>query len=88
MNTLELRTVPLMKQTRRRDYVILLDDLEFGMSKEQLREITDLHNEGMKYEDISERVQRHPVEVIVALLHQAKDNRVNLKPFAYREMTN
>lgn len=71
MNTLQKRT-PMIEQTGRKDHVILLDELEFGMSKGQLETITKMHNEGMDFQDISKEVKRNPYEVIVALLHQAK----------------
>ncbi|MGM8212608.1 hypothetical protein ACLIBH_07420 [Virgibacillus sp. W0430] len=69
---------------RARDYVTLLDgDLEFRMHKEQLQVITDLHNNGIHYEDIAQKIKREPIEVIIALLHQAYGNRVDLQPLAY-----
>lgn len=62
------------------DTVILLEDLEFAMSRKQLKEITKLNNEGMGIYEISKKVERHPYEVIIALLHQAKTGRIPLGP--------
>lgn len=86
MNTLtkSKKEKAFIEPRRARDYVILLDDLEFAMSKEQLWEITNLHNDGMKLEDISEHVQRDKYEVLIALIHQAKKGTVKLRPFARR----
>ena len=69
----------------RDDYLILLDDLEFAMSKEQLKRITNLHNSGVDLEDIAEQEDRDPYEVIIALLHVARRAPKQIKrPFAYR----
>lgn len=68
----------------RDDYIILLEDLEFGMSKEQLDYILRLHNEGWHYLDIAEHVGRDPYEVIIALLHIARRAHKRIKrPLAY-----
>jgi len=40
MNTLNNK-IPIMQQTFSRDYVILLEDLEMGISKDQLNDITE-----------------------------------------------
>lgn len=65
------------------DYVFLLDDLELAMTKEQLNRVTRAWNDGMELEDIAAQERRHPVEVLVALIHQAK-RKVKLRPFAFR----
>lgn len=63
----------------RSDYVILLDDLEFRMTKRQLKEITRLNNLGYGVNKISEKVKRDPHEVIIALLHQSRKGSIPLK---------
>lgn len=73
-----------MHQTHKRDYVIMLEDLEFGISKEQFNYITNLHTQGMDFEDISKEVKRNKYEVLLALIHQAKQGK-GLKPFAFRK---
>ena len=83
MNTLNNK-IPIMQQTFSRDYVILLEDLEMGISKDQLNDITELHKAGMDFEDISQEVKRDPYEVLVALIHQAKRGHV-LPPFRHME---
>jgi len=72
-----------MKPERARDYVILLDDLNFQMSKNELKYITDLHNAGMEFEEIAKKLKRDPYEIILALLHRVK-NGANIRPIAYR----
>lgn len=78
MNTIG-SSIPTLKQSRHRDYVILLEELEFAMPKEQLWKITNLNNDGYGVKEISKIVKRDPYEVILALLHQARTNRVKLK---------
>jgi len=75
----------MIKQTRARDYVILLEDLEFAMPKTQLKRITDKHNSGLEIEEIAKNEGRNVYEVILALLHQAKTNKVPLRPLAFRK---
>lgn len=84
MNTLTGKVNAFLEPKKSGHYVILLDDLEFAMSKEQLWQITNLHNDGMKLEDISEYVKRDKYEVLIALIHQAKKGTVKLRPFARR----
>ena len=71
MNTATQR-VPILKQTRRRDYVFLLDDLELTMHKDQLDRVTKLWNVGLRIEVLAEFEKRNPIEVLIALMHQAK----------------
>jgi len=71
MNTATQR-VPILKQTRRRDYVFLLDDLELAMHKDQLDRVTKLWNVGLRIEVLAEFEKRNPIEVLIALMHQAK----------------
>lgn len=84
MNTLQ-RNAPMIELTG--DHVILLEDLEFSMPVKQLERITRLHNEGVDFQEISQRVKRNPYEVVLALLHQTKRGK-GIKPFAYRELEN
>ena len=65
------------------DYVFLLDDLELVMTKEQLRRVTVAWNNGAELEEIAAEERRHPVEVLLALIHQAKRGNIT-RPFAYR----
>ena len=66
-------------------YIILLQDLEFAMSPSQLERILDMHNQGMKIEEIAEKEKRDPYEVILALLHQARKSPKSIKkPIGYR----
>ncbi|GGB63731.1 hypothetical protein GCM10011409_46000 [Lentibacillus populi] len=72
-----------VKEGRHRDNVILLEELEFCMPKDQLRTITELHNNGMWIEDIAEEVKRNPYEVLLALIHQVKRG-YKMRPLAVR----
>lgn len=80
MNTLTYGN-SFVKQGYARDNVILLEELEFSMPKNQLDLITQLHNEGNSYKEISKLVKRNEYEVIIALLHQVK-RRFKLRPLA------
>lgn len=83
MNTLTHGFIPIPEQIGSENYVILLEDLEFCMPKEQLQEITGLHNDGMNFEDIAKEVKRNKFEVLLALIHQAKRG-CKLAPLAFR----
>lgn len=82
MNTAQSRP-PMIEMSRHRDYVIMLEDLEFAIPRSQLDEITRLHNEGMYFQDIAKEVKRNQYEVIIALLHQVKAGR-SMRPFTGR----
>ena len=79
--------IPLIDENFYRDYVILLEDKEFAMSKEQLGRIKYLHNEGRTVKEISQYEQRDIFEIIVALLHLVKGGHA-LKPFNLGSDTN
>lgn len=82
MNTATVTYAPILEQTG--DNVILLEDLEFGMPREQLEEITHLHNNGWDFQEIAKEVKRNPYEVIIALLHQVRQGR-KMRPLAFRK---
>lgn len=65
------------------DWVILLEDLEFAMSRKQLERITRSWNRGTSVERLAELEKRRPIEVLLALLHQSNQGK-QLRPFAYR----
>jgi len=71
LNTATQR-VPILKQTKKRDYVFLLEDLELAMHKDQLNRVTKSWNDGTRIEVIAEYEERKPVEILIALMHQAK----------------
>lgn len=83
MNTTNIDTVPLIKQTRKRDYTYIFEDLELAFKKSQLAEITRLWNQGLSIEKISKVQKRHEIEVLLALIYQADKNKIK-RPFAYR----
>lgn len=82
MNTATVTYAPILEQTG--DNVILLEDLEFGMPREQLEEITDLYNNGWDFQDIAKEVKRNRYEVLLALIHQVKSGR-HMRPLAFRK---
>ena len=74
--------IPLLPQDDT-EWVILLDWLEFAMSKEQLTRVTDDWNNGSELEEIAIEEQRKPLEILLALIHQAAKGK-KLRPFAGR----
>lgn len=84
MNTAS-SNVPILKLTKMRDYVFILEDLELAFPKQQLEEITYQWNNGMELEHIAEFHKRDPREVFLALFHQA-DRGLVTRPFAYRKV--
>lgn len=86
MRTKHKSYVPMLKQNRRRDYVILLDGLEFAMPKKQLKRITKLYNLGLTYREIAEKEQRDPYEVVLALLHQVKKGQEMRSFYDWRKL--
>ncbi|MBT2215863.1 hypothetical protein KK120_08875 [Virgibacillus dakarensis] len=83
LNTLTYGNAPILPEIGSEKYVILLEDLEFCMPKDQLKHITDLHNDGMWIDDIAEEVKRNPYEVLLALIHQVKRG-YKMRPMAFR----
>ena len=65
------------------EYVFLLDDLELAMTKEQLDRVTKAWNSGMELEVIADEESRNPIEVLLALIHQAREKNIT-RPFAGR----
>lgn len=76
----DTKRVPLIEQRHYRDFVVLLEDKEFYMSKDQLERVKFLHNEGRTAREISKYERRDIYEIIVALLHLVKSGHA-LKPF-------
>lgn len=58
-----------------KDYVFLLEDMEFAMTKDQLERVTKNWNEGYWIPSIAEMEERNPIEILIALIHQAKKGR-------------
>lgn len=74
--------IPLLPQDDT-EWVFLLDWLEFAMSKEQLMRITKEWNAGEDLESIAQEEKRKPLEILMALIHQAAKGR-KMRPFAGR----
>lgn len=79
MNTLRPNSV-FIRTERARDNVIILDDLEFCFSKEQLADIKMYHNQGRTLREISVLVKRDEYEVLLALLHFHREQQLT-RPF-------
>lgn len=79
MNTLNKYSV-FIKSERARENVIILDDLEFCFSKEQLADVKMYHNQGKGIRDISALVKRNEYEVLLALLHFHRERELT-RPF-------
>lgn len=63
-------------------YEAILEDFEFYFPKWQLQKITDLHNGGKHIDDISRTVKRKPMEIFLAILHQAEKGEIT-RPIAF-----
>jgi predicted RND superfamily exporter protein len=63
--------------------VYVLGKYENVFSESLLEEITELYEEGYEVEDIAETFNRPVMEIIMALLHQADEEKIK-RPFAYR----
>lgn len=66
-----------------RDFVVILDDLEFAFRPQQLEEIARLHNKGMWVTDIADEVKRNEYEVLLALVHLHKKRKLT-RELAFR----
>jgi len=65
------------------DYEFILEDLELAFPKDQLKRVTKNWNDGSGLEEIAENEKREPLEILLALIHQAKRG-FKLRPFAGR----
>ena len=65
------------------DYVIILDDLEFAFRHEQLDEIAELHNDGVRLSEISRITRRDEYEVLLAIIHLHRQGKLT-RPLARR----
>ena len=65
-----------LRNTNARDYVIVLDSLEFAFPKYQLQEISDAWNEGIELDDLASRYKRPMDEIFLALFHQARNGEI------------
>ncbi|WP_051681322.1 hypothetical protein [Virgibacillus alimentarius] len=82
MNTATSRRIPILPKTG--DYVYCLEDLELAFPVDQLKEITNMWNEGSEIEFIAKKYRRDMDEVFLALFHQAR-RRKTKRPFAFRK---
>lgn len=72
-----------MPLSRFKDYEIALEDLEFLFTKDQLSEITELHNSGTWIIDIAKQIERNEYEVLIALIHLHRKGKLT-KEIAFR----
>lgn len=63
--------------------IIVLDGLDYGFLQSQLTEIKELSNKGMWIGDIAKRLRRDEYEVLLALVHLHKDQKLT-RPIAFR----
>jgi hypothetical protein len=73
MKTLSHGFIPMLPQDDT-EYEFLLDWLEFAMSKQQLRDIKHLWNNGSDISEIVTETQRKPLEILMALIHLSEKN--------------
>lgn len=55
-----------------KDWVYIFEDLELAFEKQQLKEITKQWNEGADLKQIAKHHRRKPLEILLALMHQAR----------------
>lgn len=60
-------------------YEVILEDLEFGFEKTTLKKIAKKHNGGMCMQDIADQVGRNEYEILLAIVHLHKKNRITRK---------
>ncbi|RFA36210.1 hypothetical protein CAI16_05300 [Virgibacillus dokdonensis] len=83
MSKAQKPTMPLIQPTG--DYEIIFDDLELAFRKKQLKDIALFYNHGKEPEEIAKTMQRHPLEIFLALVDLARKNKLK-RPFAYRRL--
>lgn len=71
-----------MRAKPEREYVIILDNANFSFGKVELAHITKMHNDGVDYKEIARLFKRDPLEIVLALLHQASEKAMDIRPFA------
>jgi hypothetical protein len=59
------------------DRVIVLEDCNFIWEAKELREMVKLWKSGMSVETMAEHFERDPDEVLLAIIHLAKDKRIS-----------
>lgn len=70
-----------LRKTKAKDYVILLDSLEFAFPKHQLDQIADEWNAGMDLELLSKKYKRVIDEMFLALFHLSRQGKIK-RPLA------
>lgn len=75
--------VPIIPLKKYNSYEIALEDLEFVFTKNQLHEITVMHNNGVWVTDIAKNIKRNEYEVLIALIHQHRKGKLT-KELAHR----
>jgi len=56
--------------------VIVLEDLDFVWDEEELDDIAFCWNEDMSVRTIAKRFKRDPDEILLAIIHLARDERI------------
>lgn len=83
MNT-ATETINYIPKKRARDYVVILDDLEFAFEKDKLDVIAEMHNAGEWVTDIAKKVKRNEFETLLAIVHLHKRRRLT-RELAFRK---
>ncbi|HAM79575.1 hypothetical protein [Ornithinibacillus bavariensis] len=83
MAIIERKKQNKFESQQNRHIIKLFRDNELYFSNGLLDEITELYNEGHEIEDIAETFNRPVIEIMLALLYQAMQEKVT-RPFAYR----
>jgi len=83
LNTTNVDVVPNIKEGRARENIYLFEKYELTFKKDQLSKITDNWNDGLSIDDLVKIHERHPIEILLALIYQANKNKIK-RPFAYK----
>lgn len=76
----------LNKHRNKKGLVHCLEDYNRIYSESLICVVTELYEEGVEVEDIAIELNRPPMEIIIALLHQTDSERIT-RAFATRKRT-
>jgi hypothetical protein len=60
----------------RKNRVVILEDLNFFWDRPELTKIKHMWNKGVSVKDIAEHFERDPDEILLALIHMARDEKI------------
>ncbi|MBO0959543.1 hypothetical protein J1P26_07325 [Neobacillus sp. MM2021_6] len=60
----------------RKNRIIVLEELNYVWDKHELKELTTMWTSGVSVEEISRHFDRDPDEVILAIMHLAREDKI------------